>query len=66
MLERLSEKTRQNGFLIGVDSIDLVNNYALVQRIGSQLAQHNIGIAIVTSMRKGAHLPPIAICRSWK
>ena len=46
MLEQLSEKTRQNGFLIGVDSIDLVNNYALVQRIGSQLAQHNIGIAI--------------------
>ena len=66
MLERLSEKTRQNGFLIGVDSIDLVNDYALVQRIGFQLAQRNIGIAIVTSMRKGAHLPPIAICRSWK
>ena len=56
MLGRLSEKTRQNGFLIGVDCIDLVNDYALVQRIGSQLAQRNIGIAISDIDSEGAAL----------
>ncbi|MGC2437639.1 MAG: EAL domain-containing protein [Pseudolabrys sp.] len=60
MLERLSEKARQNGFLIGVDCIDLVNDYALVQRIGAQLAQRNIGIAISDIDAEGAAL---AACR---
>ncbi|MGA7163329.1 MAG: EAL domain-containing protein [Pseudolabrys sp.] len=56
MLERLSEKARQNG----VDCIDLVNDYALVQRIGAQLAQRNIGIAISDIDAEGAAL---AACR---
>ena len=56
MLERLSEKARQNGFLIAVDCIDLVNDYALVQRIGAQLAQRNIGIAISGIDAEGAAL----------
>ena len=60
MLERLSEKARQNGFLIGVDCIDLVNDYALVQRIGAQLAQRNIGIAVSDIDAEGAAL---AACR---
>ena len=54
MMERLSEKTRQNGFLIAVDCIDLVNDYALVRRIGAQLAQRNIGITINDIDSEGA------------
>jgi hypothetical protein len=56
MMERLSEKTRQNGFPIAVDCIDLVNDYALVCRIGAQLAQRNIGITISDIDAVGAAL----------
>jgi EAL domain-containing protein (putative c-di-GMP-specific phosphodiesterase class I) len=56
MMERLSEKTRQNGSLIAVDCIDLVNDYALVRRIGAQLAQRNIGITISDIDAVGAAL----------
>lgn len=56
MMERLSEKTRQHGFLIAVDCIDLVNDYDLVRRIGTQLAQRNIGIAINDIDAEGAAL----------
>jgi EAL domain-containing protein (putative c-di-GMP-specific phosphodiesterase class I) len=56
MMERLSEKTRQNGFLIAVDCIDLVNDYALVRRIGVQLAQRNIGITVSDIDSEGAAL----------
>ena len=56
MMERLSEKTRQHGFLIAVDCIDLVNDYDLVRRIGAQLAQRNIGIAINDIDAEGAAL----------
>ena len=56
MMERLSEKTRQNGFLIAVDCIDLVNDYALVCGIGAQLAQRNIGITISDIDAEGAAL----------
>ena len=56
MMERLSEKTRQNGFPIAVDCIDLVNDYDLVRRIGTQLAQRNIGIAINDIDAEGAVL----------
>jgi EAL domain-containing protein (putative c-di-GMP-specific phosphodiesterase class I) len=58
MMERLSEKTRQNGFLIAVDCIDLVNDFALVRRIGAQLAQRDIGITISDIDAEGAALAP--------
>ena len=56
MMERLSEKTRQNGFLIAVDCVDLVKDHALVRRIGAQLAQRNIGITITDIDAEGASL----------
>lgn len=56
MVERLPEKTRQNGFLIAIDCVDLVNDYALVRRIGAQLAQRNIGITISDIDAEGAAL----------
>lgn len=46
MMKHLPDKVRQNGFLIGVDCVDLVNELPLVQRIATQLAARNIGISI--------------------
>ena len=46
MMKHLPDKVRQNGFLIGVDCVDLVNELPLVQRIAAQLAARNIGISI--------------------
>jgi hypothetical protein len=46
MMEHFPEKARHNGFLIALDCVDLVNDYALVRRIGAQLALRNIGMAV--------------------
>ena len=56
MMEHLPEKVRQNGFLIAVDCVDLVNDLALVRRIAGQLASRNIGIAINDIDAEGASL----------
>jgi EAL domain-containing protein (putative c-di-GMP-specific phosphodiesterase class I) len=56
MMEHVPEKVRQNGFLITVDCVDLVNDLALVRRIASELALRNIGITINDVDAKGASL----------
>jgi len=56
MMEHLPENVRQNGFLIAVDCVDLVNDLDLVRRVASQLALRNIGIAINDVDARGALL----------
>ncbi len=56
MMEHVPEKVRQNGFLITVDCVDLVNDLALVRRIASELALRSIGITINDVDAKGASL----------
>ena len=56
MLEKLSEKARLKGFLIAVDCVDLVNDYALVRHIGAQLALRNIGMTLNDVDAEGAAL----------
>ena len=56
MLEHLPEKVRQAGFLIAVDCIDLVNDFALVRRVAGQLASQNVGITINDIDAHGASL----------
>jgi EAL domain-containing protein (putative c-di-GMP-specific phosphodiesterase class I) len=46
MMRHLPDKARQNGFLVAVDCVDLVNELALVQRVAAQLASRNIGLSI--------------------
>ena len=56
MLEKLPEKARLKGFLIAVDCVDLVNDYALVRHIGAQLALRNIGMTLNDVDAEGAAL----------
>ena len=56
MMDHLPEKVQQNGFLIAVDCVDLVNDLALVRRIASELAARNIGITINNIDARGASL----------
>jgi len=56
VMEHLPENVRQNGFLIAVDCVDLVNDLDLVRRVASQLALRNIGIAINDVDARGALL----------
>jgi EAL domain-containing protein (putative c-di-GMP-specific phosphodiesterase class I) len=56
MMEHFPEKARHNGFLIALDCVDLVNDYALVRRIGAQLALRNIGMAVNDIDAEGAAL----------
>jgi EAL domain-containing protein (putative c-di-GMP-specific phosphodiesterase class I) len=56
MMRHLPDKVRQNGFLVAVDCVDLVNELALVQRVAAQLASRNIGISINGVDAQGASL----------
>jgi EAL domain-containing protein (putative c-di-GMP-specific phosphodiesterase class I) len=56
MMERLPDNVRQNGFLIAVDCVDLVNELDLVRGIAVQLAARNIGISIDRIDARGAAL----------
>ena len=56
MMEHLPEKIRENGFLITVDCVDLVNDLVLVRGIAGQLATRNIGIAISDVDARGASI----------
>jgi EAL domain-containing protein (putative c-di-GMP-specific phosphodiesterase class I) len=56
MMRHLPDKVRQNGFLVAVDCVDLVNELALVQRVAAQLASRNIGISINGIDAQGASL----------
>jgi len=56
MMEHLPEKIRENGFLITVDCVDLVNDLMLVRGIAGQLATRNIGIAISDVDARGASI----------
>jgi len=56
LMEHLPERARHNGLLIAVDCVDLVNDHALVQRIGAQLALRNIGMAVNDIDAEGAAL----------
>src|SRR4029078_3589922 len=46
LMAHLPDKVREDGFLIAVDCVDLVNELVSVRRIASQLAARNIGISI--------------------
>ena len=56
MLAHLPDKVRQNGFLIAVDCVDLINELGLVRRIAIQLAARNIGLSIDGIDAQGAVL----------
>ena len=56
LMAHLPDKVRENGFLIAVDCVDLVNELVLVRRIASQLAARNIGISIDGIDAQGATL----------
>ncbi|HEY6023858.1 MAG TPA: EAL domain-containing response regulator [Pseudolabrys sp.] len=56
MMRHLPDKVRQNGFLIALDCVDLVNELPLVQRVAVQLASRNIGISINDIDAQGASL----------
>ena len=56
MMEHLPDRVRQNGFLISIDCIDLVNELAAVRDIAMQLAARNIGISIDDIDAQGAAL----------
>ncbi len=56
MMRHLPDKVRQNGFLIAVDCIDLINELELVRRVAGQLAARNIGISINSIDAQGASL----------
>lgn len=56
IMAHLPDKVRQNGFLIAVDCVDLVNELTLVRRIAEQLAMRNIGISIDGINAQGASL----------
>ena len=56
MMRHLPDKARQNGFLIAVDCVDLINELELVRRVAGQLAARNIGISINSIDAQGASL----------
>ncbi len=56
MMRHLPDKARQNGFLIAVDCVDLVNEVDLVRRVAAQLAARNIGLSINGIDAQGASL----------
>jgi EAL domain-containing protein (putative c-di-GMP-specific phosphodiesterase class I) len=56
MMAHLPENVRENGFLITVDCVDLVNDPTLVREISGQLATRNIGIAISGVDARGASI----------
>ena len=56
LMAHLPDKVRENGFLIAVDCVDLVNELVLVRRIAAQLAARNIGISIDGIDAQGATL----------
>ncbi len=56
MMRHLPDKVRQNGFLIAVDCVDLINELELVRRVAGQLAARNIGISINSIDAQGASL----------
>lgn len=56
MMRHLPDRVRQNGFLIAVDCVDLVNELELVRRVAAQLAARNIGISINGIDAQGASL----------
>lgn len=56
MMEHLPERVRQNGLLISIDCIDLVNELAAVRDIAMQLAVRNIGVSVDGIDAKGAAL----------
>ena len=60
MMEHLPEKVRENGFLVSIDNVDVVNDLALVRSIADGLASRNIGLAISDVDAQGAS---IAGCR---
>jgi EAL domain-containing protein (putative c-di-GMP-specific phosphodiesterase class I) len=56
MMRHLPDKARQNGFLIAVDCVDLVNELELVRRVAAELASRNIGMSINGIDAQGASL----------
>ncbi len=56
MMRHLPDNVRQNGFLIAVDCVDLVNELELVRRVAAQLALRNIGLSINGIDAQGASL----------
>jgi EAL domain-containing protein (putative c-di-GMP-specific phosphodiesterase class I) len=56
MMRHIPDKVRQNGFLIAVDCVDLVNELELVRRVATQLASRNIGLSINGVDAQGATL----------
>src|SRR6478735_7471439 len=56
LMAHLPDKVREDGFLIAVDCVDLVNELVSVRRIASQLAARNIGISIDGIDAQGATL----------
>ena len=55
MMRHLPDKVRQNGLLVAVDCVDLVNEHDLV-RVCGQLASRNIGLSINGVDAQGASL----------
>jgi len=56
MMRHIPDRVRQNGFLIAVDCVDLVNELELVRRVAAQLASRNIGMSINGIDAQGASL----------
>ena len=56
LMAHLPDKVREDGFLIAVDCVDLINELVLVRRIAAQLAARNIGISIDGIDAQGATL----------
>ena len=56
MLRHLPEKARQNGFLVSVDCVDLINELDLVRSVAGGLASRNIGLSINNIDARGALL----------
>jgi EAL domain-containing protein (putative c-di-GMP-specific phosphodiesterase class I) len=56
LMAHLPDKVRDNGFLIAVDCVDLVNELGLVRHVAAQLAARNIGISIDGIDAQGATL----------
>jgi EAL domain-containing protein (putative c-di-GMP-specific phosphodiesterase class I) len=56
MMRHIPDRVRQNGFLIAVDCVDLVNELELVRRVAAQLVARNIGLSINGIDAQGASL----------
>ena len=56
MMRHLPDKVRNDGFLVAVDCVDLINELELVRKVAVELAARNIGLSINGIDAQGASL----------